>query len=801
MRSMLFPELALVALACLPTGVTQAFDLTDCGVVAIPTDAWHSTRLAAEELTNYVSKVTGVTLQVKVKGEGEQRTDCSVVIGILRELGSGIPEEARTALEATDNFEAAWTGVRNGRLWIVGKDETAELFATYHFLEKHLGVRWLKAPIPGDDGEYVPQLKGVTLPDDYTEFREPRFRVRRLDQSGVYDTPAWPGGVTAVRNGLQICPAYGGEVPYDDPKSDKFKFFAPRVARCIQSLGGGHLTYTGAIPGKTYHKDHPEYFPLVDGKRVRNAQYCLSNPEVARLVSEDVVRRLDRHRGVGYFLFGQVDCRFGMCECENCRALDPVGPDGKRVPSISHRFIAGVNAAARLVYEKYPDADLRVWAYDTYQKFPTGCAIDPRLKIVLCTHGRCFAHAIDDPACARNAGMNRLMSTWAANAHVCNTYEYMTCTPAYYTCREVVEQSDLLAYDRMGIRGWKSEWGLTGSRFIPERTGDALPPPTPHSNWQWIYVTSKLLWEPHLDVRAMLDDIESKYYAEAYPAMKRYHALRRELWVKAKGCLGYPDGDAHEPVVLDEPVAEERLLSFLGEADKLATNGVVKVRLALDRKYLTRYWIKPHNEVREIMKKALTAKRATTPITVDGRADEAVWANAATFEGLKDMMNGKPIPDELQTKMRMLYDDTGLYIFVEARENELPLVLPKGPKPEAWDGDGFEMFLKPPTADNLTYHLAANPDGLVWGVTDRYGRDAAAFGLEARGEVKDGLWTLEIKVPARSLPAPQEGSTWFGHFGRNRRGRKDAAAWWAYTLDGTIYAEAAKYRPIRFEAK
>lgn len=780
------------------TSVALAFDLTEAGSVVIPENAWHSTRLAAEEMTNYMARVTGHVLEVKKVGVESRADEPSVVVGILSELKE-VPADARKALEGTDNFEAAWTGVRDGKLWIVGKDETAELFATYHFIEKHLGVRWLKAPIPGDDGEFVPQLDKVALPDDYTEFRQPHFTIRRLDQSGVYDYPAWAGGVTAVRNGMQVCLAYDGEVPYGDPKSDKFKFFAPRVARCIQSLGGGHLTYTGSVPGKKYHKDHPEYFPLVDGKRVRNAQYCLSNPDVARLVAENIIRKLDQHKGVGRYLFGQVDCRFGMCECENCRALDPIGKDGVRVPSISHRFIAGANAAAKIIYEKYPNADLRVWAYDTYQQYPTGMQVDPRLKIELCTHGRCFAHQIDDPTCARNVRMNKLMSTWASNAHVCNTYEYMSCTPAFYTCRETIEQADLLAYDKMGIRGWKSEWGLTGSKFIPELKDPA--PPTPHSNWQWIYVTAKLLWDPTLDVSALLDDIESKYYGAAYPAMKKYHALRRELWKKGKGCLGYPDGDAHEPLVLDEPGSEEKLLALLGEADKQATNEVVKARLALDRKYLTKYWIKPHDEVKEIMKKALTAKRATTPITVDGKADEAAWANAVTFEGLKDMTNKNPIPDELRTKMRMLYDDTGLYIFVEAKENELPLVLPKGPKPEAWDGDGFEMFLKPPTADNLTYHLAANPEGLVWGVTDRYGRDAAAFGLEARGEAKNGLWTLEIKIPAQALPAPQDGSTWFGHFGRNRRGRKDSAAWWAYTLDGTIYAEAAKYRPIRFEAK
>ncbi len=105
------------------------------------------------------------------------------------------------------------------------------------------------------------------------------------------------------------------------------------------------------------------------------------------------------------------------------------------------------------------------------------------------------------------------------------------------------------------------------------------------SNWQWYYVASRLTWDPTLDPQTVLDEGESKYYGEAYPAMRKYHALRRRLWAESNVCLGYPRGNPRRPTMLETPGAKEELLGYLDEADALlrGAGNVAPYRVRVDQ--------------------------------------------------------------------------------------------------------------------------------------------------------------------------------------------------------------------------
>lgn len=80
-----------------------------------------------------------------------------------------------------------------------------------------------------------------------------------------------------------------------------------------------------AVPQEKYAKTHPEYFALVNGKRYIHKgdsdgirpQYCLTNPDVQRLIYEEALRRADK--GYTVIEFGQSDGFIG-CECTKCKA-------------------------------------------------------------------------------------------------------------------------------------------------------------------------------------------------------------------------------------------------------------------------------------------------------------------------------------------------------------------------------------------------------------------------------------------------------------------------------------------------
>ena len=782
-----------------------AFALVDengaAACVALPEKPDLATKLAATELTNYVFKITGREMPVVTRGKTATNTP-EVVIGTLKTL-SDVPQSIRKRLDATDNLEAACTGTDGHTLWIVGKDEVADLYATYHFLESKLGVRWFQAAAKEDPGDYVPKAASIKIAP-FAKFREPRFRIRRLDKSGaVVSHVAVNAETCAVRNGYQVM--YGVELPYDKPDDPRYKFYAPRCPRRSVNFAGGHTTFSQPMPVKTTFKEHPEYFALVDGKRVQDNIYCFSNPEVQRITAEYVIGKLDKYNGDGEFLFGMHDVTHGWCECDKCRALDPAPADKTMTPNVSTRFNIAVKNMADMVWRKWPKADLRLWAYHTYRILPVGVRQDPRMMVQFCDHGRCYGHHMDDPNCARNVKMLEMIKGWLKVTPRVYMYEYFTCSGEDYSCHEKDEAHDLRFYASLGIVGWKNEASFSDSYFWPPRKDKAedIRKENFPSIWQWLYVTSKLLWDPYQDEDAILDDAESKYYGAAYPAMKKYHALRRKLWMNSPLCMGYPYGNARGVTLLNKPGAKEELLALLDEADRLAAGDkVTAYRVGRDRKWLRLFWIEPNEKIKEKTGKAFRAVKATTPVTIDGNGDEGAWAGAYYTDKLRKMSGDdkSEIDASLATSFGILYDDDNLYFLVNAKEPEMPAVLPKDGRP-AWEGDGVEIFLYPPEIDNRYYQIAVNPDGKTYEGIHPAGRGKANFGVKAAGRVVDGGWQLEIKVPTGKMHALKAGETWRVLFCRNRmlRGAKGQVQV-HYSSDACGYHNTVEYHPMEIGA-
>ncbi len=771
-----------------------------CAVVVVPECADEATTLAAAELTNYVFKASGRLVQVQKAKRGETDADgrAKVVIGTVKTL-SGLPAGIVARLAATDNPEAACLECDGGTLWIVGKDEVADLYATYHFLEAKLGVRWFKAPTPEDDGEFVPRSAELSIAP-FSEFREPRFRIRRLDKCYAATFPLTVTGETAaVRNGYQVFPPYGHTLPYDKPDSPMYKFYAPRCPRRSINLGGGHLTFVKPMPPEKFFDAHPEYFAEIDGRRVRGEQYCFSNPEVQSNAANYVVSCLDKFGGDGRFTFGMVDVTHGWCECARCRALDPVPANGEAVPNVSTRFNIAVRNMADMIWSKWPKADLNLWAYHTYRILPVGVRQDPRMKVQFCDHGRCYGHRLDDPSCQRNAEILALMKGWLAVTPKLYTYEYFTCSDALYSCHEKDEAHDLRLYDSLGLVGWKNEAAFTGSRFVRSSIVSAHPEDVFPSVWQWLYVTSKLLWNPNLDEDAILDDAEAKYYGVAYPAMRRYHSLRRRLWAGNRNCLGYPTGDQRRTTLLDVAGSKDELLSLLDEAERLAAGDrLASHRVSLDRKFLTRYWIEPNELSKAKMAKAFRAEMANSPVTVDGAGDEDAWKGAYSTDELYSAYSAKkePIDDSLETRFWMLRGKDCLYFRVKAKEPSMPAVPPrKGGL--AWQGDGVEIFLFPPNIDNRYYQIAVTPGGQTFACAHPAGRGDVKCDVEAKGRATADGWELEIMIPTGGICALRPGDAWRVLLCRNRM-RRDGGHGMAghYSSDACGYHDTTSYHPM-----
>ena len=211
--------------------------------------------------------------------------------------------------------------------------------ATTLFMTRFLGVRYL---MPTRSGRYVPELKKIAVPDSLDLKDKPLFSYCSGRNYGLfYD----------LANNFNPMPFYGSY--------------------------GGH-SHDRAIPAKKYFKSHPEYFALIRGKRNRR-QYCLSHPEVQKLIYKNLLRHVDQ--GYDSVQLSQSDGFYG-CECEKCRKLYNTSDWGEKL-WIMHRGMAEKFKKDR------PDKKLVVLAYTVTRKPPKSFDSFPdNVLIELCHYAK-----------------------------------------------------------------------------------------------------------------------------------------------------------------------------------------------------------------------------------------------------------------------------------------------------------------------------------------------------------------------------------------------------------------------------
>lgn len=183
-------------------------------------------------------------------------------------------------------------------------------------------------------------------------------------------------------------------------------------------------------------------------------------------------------------------------------------------------------------------------------------------------------------------------------------------------------------------------------------------------------------------------------------------------------------------------------------------------------------------------------RRAPGPIKVDGRLDEAAWADADWTEVFGDIEGpAKPAP-RLRTRAQMLWDDRYLYIGAYLEEPHVWATLTARDSIIFQDND-FEVFIDPDGDTHDYYELEINALNTVWDLLlVRPYRDGGPAvhawdiqGLETGVQVlgtlndskdRDKAWTVEIALPfavlREGIPGkperPADGDQWRVNFSR-----------------------------------
>jgi hypothetical protein len=176
-------------------------------------------------------------------------------------------------------------------------------------------------------------------------------------------------------------------------------------------------------------------------------------------------------------------------------------------------------------------------------------------------------------------------------------------------------------------------------------------------------------------------------------------------------------------------------------------------------------------------------RRATTPITVDGKLDDAAWSQAApavTLQFLWEEQTGA----KQRTLVRLAWDERALYVAYDAEDADITAQYTKRDDPTFRD-DALEIFVNPdPRQETVYYGFEVNARGVLYDYLNynsrtlfkRFDATGVEIATALRGtlnarEDRDEGWTLELAIPwanfeELSRRPPVAGAIWKANLNR-----------------------------------
>ena len=485
--------------------------------IVVPADASEPVRYAAEELRNWTEKTTGVSLPVIAIAKGVKIPEKAILLGTEREPGG------------MDGFRLK---VKGARLGIRGENGRGTLYGVYEVLERFAGCRWYASW-----HTVAPKRDRIEVPANLDDTQTPAFAMR---EPYWYDVTAHPAFAARLR-----------------VNSRSWKVFDEKYGGNPYRFGGGlgscH-TFDKLLSPKDYFDRHPEYFSLVKGRRIRDrTQLCLTNPDVLRIVTSNVLECIRKDPGAKFYGVSQNDW-YNFCECPACKAVDD--EEGSHAGTM----IRFVNAIAEAVEKEFPDVIIETLAYQYTRKAPKKTKLRHNVVPCLCTIECDFALPIDKSPFSENISFRKDIADWSRLTDFLYIWDYTTDF-AHYTMpwpNVYALQGNLQFFRRNNVKAIFEQGAYQGR----------------HADFAElkVWLLAKWMWNPDLPMKDLLDDFFAGYYGKGAPFVREYFEKQHQLQ------MAYSSQPAHPLLIFDGVTNPAIPDSFLEEMVPLWDKAVAAVK-------------------------------------------------------------------------------------------------------------------------------------------------------------------------------------------------------------------------------
>ena len=448
--------------------------------IRLPAEPTTMETKAAEDLRQWMAEMTGATLSVSANAPSP---------AVRLATDPKLPAEAyRIALEGDD-------------LILTGGPGRGVVNAVYALLEEDLGCRWYT-----NDSIVLPKSPTFAVAVVERSFT-PKLMLRDPFYFVSFD-PVWSLRNRTNAPDAKVPEEYGGHVDY-----------------------GGLFVHTHAtlLPPDKHFKEHPDYFILDAGGHRQPAQLCPTHPDVARIVTENVLAVLKDHPETEIVSVSKNDNDGSqICRCERCAKLR----EAEGGTDMANQLVL-VNHVAEAVERAHPNVWVDTLAYLETIKVPK--TIRPRKNVVirLCNDAvgawaRPFTPARELPVAA-------IMKEWSAVHDRFSIWDYNVNFSHYLA---PMPNMDVIADN---VRFWVDNHAvgvMTQGGYQSTTERDEM------RSW----VIAKLLWDPSRDAQALIDDFIAGHYGKAAPMVAEYDRLLGQSGKDHAAALANPPGGIRYPM-------------------------------------------------------------------------------------------------------------------------------------------------------------------------------------------------------------------------------------------------------------
>lgn len=453
--------------------------------VVYPAGASETERFAASELARYLQKASGFRFSVS---EGAPAQGALFVSAL-------IPAGIRTGFRK-DGYDRAFVTAKNGCIYLIGENKRSALYAVYDFLQQFVKIEFFG---PGESHECIPPVAHITLPAllnaKYGSDMELRDYFTSVPESIDFMAKS---RINTITVGLDI----GAGLP--DPPSPANEI----RKRGLLVRGPVHDWHFFMLDPKLIDA-HPEYFPMVDGKRtVNNRTACFSNPKAVQIFMDNWREYVRVNRGawdiITYFPEDVPDEHY--CGCPECI----------KEPN-ANWYAMLVCKAGKIVDEEAPGTRMEFCAYHSLRTPPTRKFEYPssgRNLVVNLSLG--YDRNLYEPLDSDdkfNKLVNAMLDKQLAYLASCG-YKGTVLMQDYYNLCEMpgmgprthsflwpvdVIKKDLQYYKKRGVTA-VADWVLYNKMCFP----------TPYMMWAWLRIWS--------DNKVDLTKLENRFYPTYFGA-------------------------------------------------------------------------------------------------------------------------------------------------------------------------------------------------------------------------------------------------------------------------------------------